>query len=73
MFQTITKRDGREVPYDIEKIAVAINKAMEASGRRTAGEESRRGWPSLLRSGWLPSSGTGPRALRTFRTSSRLC
>ena len=42
MFQTITKRDGREVPYDIEKIAVAINKAMEASGRRTAGEESRR-------------------------------
>ena len=71
MFQTITKRDGREVPYDIEKIAVAINKAMEASGRRTAGEESRR-LASVVEER-LPSSGTGPRALRTFRTSSRLC
>ncbi len=42
MFQFIRKRDGREVPYDIEKIAVAINKAMQASGRRSAEEESRR-------------------------------
>ena len=33
MFQTIVKRDGREVPYDISKIDAAIAKAMEASGR----------------------------------------
>ena len=33
MFQTIVKRDGREVPYDISKIEAAISKAMEASGR----------------------------------------
>ena len=42
MFQTIRKRDGREVPYDVEKIAIAINKAMEACGRRSAEQESRR-------------------------------
>ena len=33
MFQTIVKRDGREVPYDISKIDAAVAKAMEASGR----------------------------------------
>lgn len=41
MFTTIVKRDGREVPYDIGKVAVAINKAMEASGRK-GGEEGLR-------------------------------
>ena len=38
MFTSIIKRDGREVPYDIMKVANAINKAMEASGRKS-GEE----------------------------------
>ncbi|MBQ3078025.1 MAG: anaerobic ribonucleoside triphosphate reductase, partial [Clostridia bacterium] len=33
MFQTIVKRDGREVPYHISKIEAAVAKAMEASGR----------------------------------------
>ncbi|MBQ7624170.1 MAG: anaerobic ribonucleoside triphosphate reductase, partial [Clostridia bacterium] len=41
MFTKITKRDGREVPYDREKIAAAINKAMEACGRRDDGESAR--------------------------------
>ena len=38
MFDTIVKRDGRSVPYDIEKIATAISKAMAASGRRDEGQ-----------------------------------
>ena len=38
MFKTIRKRDNREVPYDIGKIAEAIRKAMIASNRRDNGE-----------------------------------
>ena len=34
MFSLIIKRDGRKVPYDIHKIEVAIQKAMEAGGRQ---------------------------------------
>lgn len=41
MFQTIVKRDGREVPYDITKIEKAIDKAMQACGRNNP-RESRR-------------------------------
>ena len=41
MFQTIVKRDGREVPYDIGKIEKAIDKAMQACGRNDS-QESRR-------------------------------
>ena len=41
MFQTIVKRDGREVPYDISKIERAVDKAMQACGRNNP-EESRR-------------------------------
>ncbi len=41
MFQTIQKRDGRTVPYDIAKIADAIEKALQACNRR-GGEESMR-------------------------------
>ena len=41
MFQTIVKRDGREVPYDITKIEKAIDKAMQACGRNNP-QESRR-------------------------------
>ncbi len=41
MFQTIVKRDGREVPYDIAKIEKAIDKAMQACGRNNP-QESRR-------------------------------
>ncbi len=33
MFNSIIKRDGRKVDYSIEKIAVAIDKAMQACGR----------------------------------------
>ncbi len=35
MFKSIIKRDGRRVPYDITKISAAIQKAMEASGRKS--------------------------------------
>ena len=72
MFQTITKRDGREVPYDIEKIAVAINKAMEASGRRTAGEESRR-LASVVEERLAAQFGDRSPGVEDIRTSSRLC
>ena len=37
MFATIIKRDGRAVAYDRSKIEVAIEKAMEAGGRKNAG------------------------------------
>ena len=40
MFQAIIKRDGRRVPYDIHKIEVAIQKAMEAGGRSSHPEEA---------------------------------
>ena len=40
MFQAIIKRDGRRVPYDIHKIEVAIQKAMEAGGRGSHPEEA---------------------------------
>ncbi|MDO4566781.1 MAG: anaerobic ribonucleoside-triphosphate reductase, partial [Oscillospiraceae bacterium] len=38
MFKTIVKRDGREVEYNIEKIASAIEKAMKAAGRNNPEE-----------------------------------
>ena len=41
MFATIIKRDGRAVAYDRSKIEVAIEKAMEAGGRRNAGQAQR--------------------------------
>ncbi|MBE5761738.1 MAG: anaerobic ribonucleoside triphosphate reductase [Clostridiales bacterium] len=41
MFRTIIKRDGREVPYDIMKIAAAIGKAMEASYCPDNGQSER--------------------------------
>lgn len=40
MFNTITKRDGRTVPYDIGKIEQAIKKAIGASGRADNGESN---------------------------------
>ncbi len=40
MFSKILKRDGREAPYDIEKIRVAIEKAMRACNRD--GEDSAK-------------------------------
>ena len=41
MFQSIIKRDGRRVPYDIAKIERAIAKAMESCNRRDDEEVSR--------------------------------
>ena len=41
MFTNIQKRDGRIVPYNIEKIANAIEKAMKAAGRNEQGESFR--------------------------------
>ena len=41
MFTRIKKRDGREVPYDREKIASAISKAMTACNRRDNGESEQ--------------------------------
>lgn len=41
MFTNIQKRDGRIVPYNIEKIANAIKKAMEAAGRKEPDESTR--------------------------------
>ena len=42
MFDSIIKRDGRRVPYDISKISDAIHKAMEASGRAVEMSECER-------------------------------
>ncbi|NMA08900.1 MAG: anaerobic ribonucleoside triphosphate reductase [Clostridiales bacterium] len=41
MFTTIVKRDGRVVPYDIQKIENVVYKAMEACSRADHGEASR--------------------------------
>ena len=41
MFTTITKRDGREVEYNIGKISDAIQKAMRAAGRTNLAECDR--------------------------------
>lgn len=41
MFTDVQKRDGRIVPYNIEKIASAIEKAMKAAGRNEQGESIR--------------------------------
>ena len=41
MFATIIKRDGRAVAYDRSKIEIAIEKAMEAGGRKSAGQAQR--------------------------------
>lgn len=42
MFTNIIKRDGRLAAYDINKIAVAISKAMEACGRPAENAECQR-------------------------------
>lgn len=42
MLDSIIKRDGRRVAYDISKISTAINKAMEACGRVGEPEECKR-------------------------------
>ena len=34
MLETIVKRDGREVPFELEKIADAVYKAAQATGGR---------------------------------------
>ena len=41
MKQMIIKRDGRVVPYDKEKIAMAVLRAMRASGEGTVGDAAR--------------------------------
>ena len=41
MFKNIQKRDGRVVPYNIEKIEKAIKQAMEAAGRTEPGESKK--------------------------------
>jgi len=41
MFTKIIKRDGREVTYDISKIASAIHKAMTAAGRKETADCER--------------------------------
>ncbi len=41
MFDTIIKRDGRRVPYDITKIQTAIGKAMASAGRKDDQECAR--------------------------------
>ena len=41
MFETIIKRDGRRVPYDISKIQTAISKAMASAGRKDDQESAR--------------------------------
>ena len=37
MIERIIKRDGREVPFEIDKISTAIYKAAEVSAATTAG------------------------------------
>ena len=41
MFATIIKRDGRAVAYDRKKIEIAIEKAMEAGGRKAFGQAEK--------------------------------
>lgn len=41
MIDKIAKRDGRIVPYDMTKISAAIEKSMQACGRKTHGESDR--------------------------------
>jgi len=41
LFEFILKRDGRRVPYDIAKIAAAINKALTACNRGNVDESMR--------------------------------
>lgn len=41
MIQMIVKRDGRIVPYDKEKIAMAILMAMKASGEGSVADAAR--------------------------------
>ncbi len=41
MIQMIIKRDGRIVPYDREKIALAVLRAMKASGEGTVADAAR--------------------------------
>ena len=41
MFTTIIKRDGRAVAYDRKKIEIAIQKAMEAGGRKNDGQAEK--------------------------------
>ncbi len=41
MFNSILKRDGRVVPYNVEKINSAIGKAMKAAGRKEPEESTR--------------------------------
>ncbi len=41
MIQMIIKRDGRVVPYDREKIALAVLRAMKASGEGTVADAAR--------------------------------
>ena len=41
MIQMIVKRDGRIVPYDREKIALAVLSAMKASGEGTVADAAR--------------------------------
>ncbi len=41
MIQMIVKRDGRVVPYDKEKIAMAVLQAMKASGEGTVADAAR--------------------------------
>jgi len=41
IFEFIQKRDGRKVPYDITKIAAAINKALTACNRGSVDESMR--------------------------------
>ena len=42
MVQKIIKRDGRQVDFDLQKIAEAINKAFIASTQRDDAEYSKR-------------------------------
>ena len=41
MFESIIKRDGRKVPYDVSKIERAITRAMESCNRRDDEEVKR--------------------------------
>ena len=35
MISRVLKRDGRQVPFNIDKISIAIHKAFEATGEAT--------------------------------------
>ncbi len=67
MLTSIRKRDGRQVPFDIDKIGGAIGKAFDATGMHK-GPRCAVSWPVRWRARWRSRATTCP-PWRRYRTS----